>query len=124
MFYFPQIDFFAGTFLSPTKEEMTKGFVGYSMDVLKANAWPDYREENGKQMGFFRYGPNKDKTLLGDPSACRERFCVFTFITCFMNQSAEIPTAKARLATLKNITLQVDAPLSTGWPICFGEEIW
>ena len=51
---YPQIDFFAGTFLSPTNEEMTKGFVGYSMDVLKANAWSDYREENGKQMGFFR----------------------------------------------------------------------
>ena len=62
MFYYSQIDFFAGTFLSPTYEEMTKGFVGYSMDVLKSNAWPDYREENGKQMGFFRYGQKNQRS--------------------------------------------------------------
>ena len=52
--FYPQIDFIAGTFLTPSEEERSKGFVGYNLDVLKANAWSDYRTENGKQMGFFR----------------------------------------------------------------------
>ena len=36
--------------------------------------------------------------VLGGASACRESFCVFTFGTYFIGR-ADIPTAKARLAT-------------------------
>jgi hypothetical protein len=33
-----------GSFLKPSEEQLEKGFVGYSVDVLKDNLWSDYAE--------------------------------------------------------------------------------
>ncbi|RNA00110.1 solute carrier family 12 member 2 [Brachionus plicatilis] len=38
------VDFIVGTILSPTDEQKSKGFVGYSVGQLKENFLPDYRD--------------------------------------------------------------------------------
>lgn len=38
------INFIVGTFLEPTKEKLSKGFVGYSLSQLRENFWHDFRD--------------------------------------------------------------------------------
>ena len=88
-------------YTDPSKEERAKGFVGYNLDVFKANAWRDYRTENGKQMGFFRKGLHKRSDTKG-AIVINQNCIVFTiysthsvYYLCFVNHSSHTITGTA-----------------------------
>ena len=50
-----QVDFVAGTFMTPSDEQMAKGFVGYSGELFQENLYPQYTydHEANKMNSFF-----------------------------------------------------------------------
>ena len=50
-----QVDFVAGTFMTPNDEQMAKGFIGYSGELFQENLYPQYTydHEAGKMNSFF-----------------------------------------------------------------------
>ncbi|EFX74296.1 hypothetical protein DAPPUDRAFT_252082 [Daphnia pulex] len=47
-------NFIVGSALGPTSvDELSKGFVGYNLEILSNNFQPDYRVSNGLQQSFF-----------------------------------------------------------------------
>ena len=50
-----QADFVVGTFLVPTDDQRSKGFVGYNATLMASNLWNAYsvNEESGYQHNFF-----------------------------------------------------------------------
>ncbi len=49
-----QIDFIIGSFLPPSAEEISKGFVGYNMESLSTNFFSNYTTDaSGKSQSFF-----------------------------------------------------------------------
>ncbi|XP_046440487.1 bumetanide-sensitive sodium-(potassium)-chloride cotransporter-like [Daphnia pulex] len=47
-------NFIVGSGLGPTSvDELSKGFVGYNLEILSTNFQPDYRVSNGLQQSFF-----------------------------------------------------------------------
>ena len=50
-----QIDFIAGTMMSPTDEQVSKGFTGMSLDNFKRNMWPEFSQDKltGDSHSFF-----------------------------------------------------------------------
>lgn len=48
------VDFIIGTLIGPKSDtELSKGFIGYNLTLLKENFGPDYRTVQGEQHNFF-----------------------------------------------------------------------
>jgi solute carrier family 12 sodium/potassium/chloride transporter 2 len=50
-----QLDFIAGTMMSPSDEQKAKGFVGFSVDNFERNMWPEFSLDSltGRSHNFF-----------------------------------------------------------------------
>ncbi|RWS07511.1 solute carrier family 12 member 3-like protein [Dinothrombium tinctorium] len=47
------VDFVVGSFIPPSLEQQSQGFVGYSSTVIKENLWPSFREKDGVDHNFI-----------------------------------------------------------------------
>ncbi|KAF2897247.1 hypothetical protein ILUMI_08928, partial [Ignelater luminosus] len=47
------VDFIIGSFIKPSPESKAKGFVGYDVEILKENFYPDFRPTEGVSHDFF-----------------------------------------------------------------------
>ena len=50
-----QLDFVTGTMLSPSEEQIAKGYIGFSLENFQKNMWPDFSHDSltGKSHSFF-----------------------------------------------------------------------